>query len=570
MTFKHLCLTGVSIACILSSCVDDKYDLSDIDTTVRVNVNDLTIPVNLDEILLNSIIEESDQIKVVNGEYAVTQDGSFQSSGVEIASFTIKSESLRPTEAVIPFVPSAVGAVDAGYFDIDCPAQQFHFNAGGIPAEITAIDRIGGNLSFYFNFSLEGITSVARKVEFRDLVLQLPKGLSIVPTDGGDYDAATGEFALSTRSLSGENMVVVVSADAADFNKIGAKFDYDNHSMTVSGDFYVKSGKIVVNREDIIAGANPTSLKLTINYEIPEFPLSTFTGRIKYDITGVNISDVDLSDLPDVLSQKGTDIRLANPQIYLNVTNPLQDYKLYAQTGLTIASKRGDESVPYSIDEPYFTIGNDHSNGIYNFCLAPSDPEKKLVGYEDAAYVPFVNLSKVLSGDGLPSSLGIELDNPCLPDQPVVDLRLGTQLGEIHGSYSFLAPIALERGSKIVYSDDMDGWDTEDLEYLTITKLEIKATITSELPLSLDIAAYPIDKDGHQINNVEIEGVKLAASSQPQDVTIRITGSIKGLAGIHFEAVAEAGADEQVLRPDMSIKVSKLRPTVTGYYEKEL
>lgn len=570
MTFKHLCYAGVSVACILSSCVDDKYDLSDIDTTVRVNVNDLTVPVNLDEILLSSIIEEGDRIKVVNGEYAVTQDGIFQSSGVEIASFTIKSERLRPTEATIPFVPSAVSAAEAGYFDIDCPAQQFHFNAGGIPAEITAIDRVGGNLSFHFDFSLEGITSVARKVEFRDLVLQLPKGLSVVQDNGGDYNAATGEFTLPTRSLSSENMVIVVTADAADFNELGAKFDYDNHSIEVSGDFYVKSGKIVINREDIIAGSNPTSLKLTIGYEIPDFPLSTFSGRIKYDITGVNISDVDLSDLPDVLGQKGTDIRLANPQIYLNVTNPLQPYKLYAQTGLTITSKHGNQSVPYSIDESYFTIGNNHSDGVYNFCLAPSDPAKKLAGYEGAEFVPFTDLSKVLSGDGMPSSLGIELDNPCLPDQPVENLRLGTQLGEIHGSYSFLAPIALEQGSKIVYADDMDDWDTEDLEYLTITKLEIKASITSELPLDLDIAAYPIDKNGNQINNVEIEGVKLAASSQPQDVTIRITGSITGLAGIHFEAVAEAGASEQVLRPDMSIKVSKLRPTVTGYYEKEL
>lgn len=570
MTFKHLCLAGVSVACMLSSCVDDNYDLSDIDTTVRLDVKDLTIPVNLDEIYLSSIIKESDRIKVVNGEYAVIQDGSFQSTSVEIASFTIKSETLRPTEAIIPFVPSAIGMADAGYFDIDCPTQRFHFNAGNIPAEITAIDRVGGNLSFHFNFTLEGITSVARKVEFRDLVLQLPKGLSVVQDDGGDYNQETGEMVLSARSISSDKMTVVVTADAADFNELGVDFDYDNHSIAVEGDFYVKSGKIVVKSEDLIAGAQPTSLKFVVAYEIPDFPLSTFSGRIKYDITGVNISDVDLSDLPDVLGQKGTDIRLANPQIYLNVTNPLQPYELYAQTGLTITSKHGNTSTPYSIDNPYFTIGNNHSNGIYNFCLSPVDPSNKLAGYEDAEFVPFTDLSKVLSGDGMPSSLGIELDHPCLPDQPVKDLRLGSKLGEIHGNYSFMAPIALQQGSKIVYADDMDGWDSDEMEYLTITKLEIKATITSELPLDLNIAAYPIDAQGHQINNVVIEGVKLAASSQPQDVNIRITGTIKGLAGIHFEAVAEAGADEKVLKPDMGITVSKLRPTVTGYYEKEL
>ncbi len=32
----------------LVGCIDDNYDLSDIDTTVRVQVNDLEVPVNLD------------------------------------------------------------------------------------------------------------------------------------------------------------------------------------------------------------------------------------------------------------------------------------------------------------------------------------------------------------------------------------------------------------------------------------------------------------------------------------------------------------------------------------------
>ena len=134
----------------------------------------------------------------------------------------------------------------------------------------------------------------------------------------------------------------------------------------------------------------------------------------------------------------------------------------------------------------------------------------------------------------------------------------------------FLAPIALSSKSKIVYSDKIDDWDTEDLEYMTITKLDVKATITSELPMALDITAYPIDKDGKQINNVEIVGAQLAASSQPQEINIHITGEINKLAGIEFKAVATAGEDGRVLRPDMTIKVSKLRPTVSGYYEKEL
>lgn len=38
---------------LLSACVDDSYDLSDIDTSMEVKVNDLVIPVNLGTVTLS-------------------------------------------------------------------------------------------------------------------------------------------------------------------------------------------------------------------------------------------------------------------------------------------------------------------------------------------------------------------------------------------------------------------------------------------------------------------------------------------------------------------------------------
>lgn len=569
MKFKYFCIPALLTAGLLVSCIDDKYDLSDIDTTVRVDVKDLTIPINLDEILLSNIIEEGDRIKVVNGEYAVTQDGTFSSTSVIIDGFTIHTRELQSTHLTMPFIPAAAGLAEAGHFDINPNSNSFEFEADNVPEEITGITDIRGRLEFNFNFRFKGISSVARKVQITDIMLQLPAGLHIAEAAGGSYDTATGLMAMPSISLTGETYAFKIVADEVDFEILDANLNTNTHSIEVKGDFYVKSGKAVVNRADLI-GSTPTNLDLSIDYSIPDFPLTAFSGRVKYNITGVDISDVDLSDLPDVLSQPGTDITLANPQIYLQVTNPLQPYSLYAQTGLTINANHGTGSTPYSIDNSSFTIGNSHSDGIYNFCLAPKDPQDKPAGYAGAEFVPFSSLGKVLSGDGLPSSLSITLDNPCLPDQPVKDLRLGIQLGDVAGSYDFIAPIALAKDSKIIYSDALDGWDTEEMEYLTITELHIKATITSEVPLSIDFKAYPIDDEHNQINNVEIKGALINATSSPQDVDIYITGSIRGLAGVQFEATAIAGEGEKVLRPDMTIKVAKLRPTATGYYEKEL
>lgn len=48
------------IALSLTGCVDDKYDLKDIDTTSRVTVNNLTVPVNLESIKLDNVIDMDD------------------------------------------------------------------------------------------------------------------------------------------------------------------------------------------------------------------------------------------------------------------------------------------------------------------------------------------------------------------------------------------------------------------------------------------------------------------------------------------------------------------------------
>ena len=575
MTFRHTipAALALAMAATFSSCVDDKYDLSDIDTTVLVKVNDLTVPIKLDAIELKSILEEGDEIKIIDGQYAITEDGDFESAEISIGAVTVGSQAFNPSVISVPFVPAALAAApEAGEFKFGLDPQEFKFTANDIPAEITDVTALGGNLEFIFRFDMSGLSAIANRVELRDLTIQLPKGLQMADDVDGAYDPATGIIILPTQTVVGESLTLTLKATKIDLETMGAEFDYATHSLEVSGDYCVKSASLVISKADMIPGAAPTNLTMTIHYDIPAFPVTTFSGRVKYDITGVNISDVDLSDLPDVLTQDGTDISIVNPCIYISLVNPLGRYGLSAQTGMTITSWHGNVSTPYSINDPgYFTIVPGGDSGKSSYCLSPADPAQKLEGYESAIHVPFSDLSKVLSGQGLPSRLGISLDDPNVNDQPVVDLPLGTDIGAVTGTYSFFAPIALCSGSKIVYSDVADGWGSEDLDHITITDLHVRASIACDIPLALDAKAYPIDKDGNDIDGVVIEGAQLHAGSEPQTVDIHISGEIRGgLDGIRYEVIATAGDQETTLSPTMTIKVTNLRPTVSGYYEKEL
>ena len=87
-------------------------------------------------------------------------------------------------------------------------------------------------------------------------------------------------------------------------------------------------------------GSLPSNVTLRSDYTLSDVDVASFTGKVKYTIDNSSLSDVDLSDLPDVLAQESTDIIFTNPAIYLNVTSPIQNYGLFARTGLEVTACR--------------------------------------------------------------------------------------------------------------------------------------------------------------------------------------------------------------------------------------
>lgn len=88
-------------AALLTACVDDNYDLANINTDVEIKVNDLVVPINLDAITLSNAIEEGDVVKVVNGEYAVVVDGSFHSEAIKVKAVTVNPGSVSNIDCTI-------------------------------------------------------------------------------------------------------------------------------------------------------------------------------------------------------------------------------------------------------------------------------------------------------------------------------------------------------------------------------------------------------------------------------------------------------------------------------------
>lgn len=567
-----------TVGVALTSCFDDKYDLSDIDKTVRVNVDDLVIPINIENVTLGNLItiNPDDRLQIVNGAYCVVQDGEFTSSDIVISPVSLPAPVIQPTVTTITLVtPAAItprsGGINEVSYKLHSEDASFEYTGNG-SASVTQIEKIYGSVTFTVRIAIGGLEQLIHGMELRDLVLQLPAGLDLSVDNGGVYDSETGLLSFSSLDCPPTGMDITVNVREIDFPRMGGV--YSPSHVKISGNLRVVSGELVVRDTDIKSGLTvmdiPHQLTMTNNYTMSSIDITNFTGRVHHKITGVNINDIDLADLPDAVTGEGTVITLANPQIYLQVVNPVSSFGLRALSGLSYTSYPrydGGEERTGSLETPLEVSA---TGGIDNFCLAPHTPELTLPDYPECVFYKFESLSYILNcGNGVPSRIGVHLDDPEIPEQTVTRFELGTNLGQVSGKYSFVAPLAFGSGSKVVYSDVLDGWGS-DVQDITVENLTINLTVDSDLPLGVTLTGEPIDASGNPIPGIRIEGAEITPAAKGQNVSITTTGSFSGMDGVRFTATVEAGSDQSAITPDMGIKLTNVRPRVSGYYQKEL
>lgn len=562
-------------AFLLAGCIDDNYDLSDIDTTVRVPVNDLVIPINIDAVQLKNIMDlsETSVIKVINGQYTVQYDGNFESSPIKIDPIVMGAPNLPIRTSYISTAGAEQAFEQVGQVELPLPTTgvDFSYSVAEVSTDIESITEVGTVFTIRMIIGIDQGNTLVNEVIFKNLKFQLPKGLTMVSGDG-QYDPTTGIYTVpDAKSTADIRREVDFSANAVDIAKAGVKFE--NHKLSYSDEVKIVSGDVLVKRENL--KVDPKNLPSTIlvynDFKMSEINVNWMSGRIHYAIENFQVPDVEITGLPGLLNQDNTNILLDNPQIYLNINNPVGIYGLTAKTGLAITPWRGDvASSTCRLNNGFFVIpATSAADDPIKFCLAPADPMNYPAGYESPQFEPFSALSDVLAGNGLPQRLQINLENPEIPSQMVRRLPIGQIIGSVGGSYMLNAPLNLKAGSTIFYTDRVDGWSSEDLDAVTITTLTVTARVNTDIPLKAVCTGYPIDKDGKQINNVTIEGAEINANAKDQVITIRITGEIHNLDGLVFTVRIDAENGE-TLNENMSISLTDIRPKVSGYYQKKL
>ncbi len=598
---RTLPLLSLPMAFLLFSCVNKDYDLSDIDSTIGVNVNELTVPLNLDDITLESLLDlkDNNRIKTINGEYAIVEDGTFTSSPVHVSAIRTNAPTVNAIQDLVTTtVPSTLPA-SGPVFSYPLTETSTHVNihADEVDKAVVAITHIGTEktvtrIELKFFDDNDQLKDVVKEFKVEGLKIQYLKGLDATLDHPDDtYNPETGIITVADRSTKNHALSLTVTLTGIG-EKSGMVFDADQRTFDLSQNCHALAGaKITAYRENLTdafaAAYDPTQVPTGIQYYcqpvIPSIVANRFSGQVKYDIEGIQIDPVDMSDIPDVLNQTGTDIRLANPQIYLQLNNPVSQYQLISTANLQLTSHIGEQQKSFTLDNANgFQIDKPDNQ----LCLSPTDPGTYYKGtidkdgttaeinFDKSRHEAFTTLSNVLSGERIPESIDIEVVNPQIPVQPVQDFPLGQDIEAVNGTYVFYAPLDLTKDAKINYSDTFDGWNDEDVDAMEITQLKVNANASSKVPMDLTFSIYPIDKEGKKItdNGKEVVG-KVSKTITPgmnEPIEIIVEGSIRHIDGILLQADINGRENGEPLQPDQSIQLKNVRIKLSGTYIKEL
>ena len=595
---KLIYCSCAAAALLTTSCIDNNYDLDNIDGTSEFKINNLVLPVEMDPIELRDIIKvkEGDKIQevTINGEtfYAVEQSGDFHSNPIHINEFTATADKLNPSDAVFSLhagklgVKRRAGENQKLYFLLEEVYKPFEYQAGdvdGAVRELTYIDF--KETHFTVNFTAALASNVTSQIE--SLKLKLPAGLVISRVNVGEYkyNSTTGEVDIPRVDIVNNKAQVVIYATGINLSSDIFHYDASTNSgvFDLNSEFTVKDGTLVVSGSASALSALPDEITFTTSYDLGNMEVTQILGSIAYNLEGdgLKIDPIRFNDIPDFLNSDQTNLVLANPQIYLQMNNPVGEYGLYYVSDFNIVAERHDAAPKYF---PYedFKVGAG-TTSLQNYLLAP-DPQavKNIPAEFNSALnrLTYKNLGNLLSGAGLPQTLDISLDNPRIPEQKLTSpLKIGVDLDDMEGKYRILAPLALEgsptSGSRIYYTETKDGWWTEDLDGLMIDDLIITATITNDLPLDATLKIIPINRLGEEIKDVTVVPVKMAGNTTLEHAEIQITGKITDLDGIKIVAEVtpdgKTGADGQpeALSPEQTIVLKDLKARVNGSYTKK-
>lgn len=570
---KHFFLTGAlcaGSALVLSSCIDDSYDLDKVDLTMGLGSDGLSVTLgNTEKIRLGDLLDLDESVKLdgKNTFYLVEDGNTNFDVKVDKVHTNLNSTTLKTNEKVLSYEKArqqlesqGISIPTGGVLPIPA-GQSFTSKAEGdesIDFKVNGITGISHINTLYLQSNNGGIPKVALSItekrsspnikfgvsKLENISITLPEFMHVTHLSNG-WTRNGRVITCASMDYHMGTPICEVTFDEAflDATPVNGELQLTPEQLNIhmKGDVTFKSTAAFSMGEHDYA-----DVELHINMGNEGIDVYKVKGVFNPEINPEN-SVIDIKEsLPDFLTDDAVVIKASNPTIRFDAD--LSSIPVGVQLGnepqgrhIELTAEKGTEQK--SVNLPYATIENGKVNTIYYYQgSSPYDPAGQLIAGAQQKATP--NLGTLI--EKLPDQITVKMDDHRLE---VKNQEYTVELGRNYNAtvnYNVFVPFTFDKGFTIVYNDSTDSMN-DDLKKYAAKGIEIKAEAQNAVPLDLIVGIEAKDVNGQVIDGIKFNDVTVPAGPDTYDAQ---NEPIATTAPITLEATL---ADEKLLS-----KVDKL------------
>lgn len=580
---------------LLPACVNSDYDLSkEINTDITIGAGGISLPLGATErINLSQFIEESDLIKLEDGQYHLRKSGEVDEVNVSIDPVHLNITPPAIDPVIVDFIPTAGTRVATGTKGMETAGAQGAETTMSLEAvvertsELNLDEKVPDELVRLHRAFLQNGTSAkmtvriafptnfpaeADRLTLQNFKIELPKFITFAEEEVRD-----GVLTLNESFSAKAGFVKQLTITGLDFSAMNdqtglptEKVDGKNY-IRLTSDNRIAFGGVVKSEATAVAPDVLKNIRITPSVTIGEMTLGVVTGVVDPKIDPIAESiELALDDDMDFLREDAT-LNLHNPQIQLRMGNTMGvpvDVKLH----LCAKDAAGNLLPGTRIPEIPVTLKAAEKDGevTYTKILISKQGTQK-EGYETKKVAELSDLLTVI-----PDLIAIDMTASANNDQlHRVNLDSRSQKN-ITAAYDVVVPLHFEE-LKIHYVETINGL-LDDLKDFAGNQEEItlllKTKVANTIPLDLELNVEGYDADRNKIEGIHSQTNAIKAgdgTAKPviTELSVKILVKKGALPDLDMLDLRIAGTatqtDEGVaLRDEQFVQMNQISLTVLG------
>lgn len=535
---------------LVTGCTNSDYDFNEIDATMGFGGDGLELPASSTmDIPLKDVLDLEE-----NGSVKLDDEGNylFQLTGSGSSEANPKIEPIRlegrSYNANIPISLSASAkatrSLTASSVIPEVKEKMFEYH--GVDKSVKSLTKANMKpVTMKLTLGFSGISSVISKIKKATLTLPGYLSLSRVVGDGNDMPIPTSSRIDIADISTSRDLVLTITSNELLFSEQDA---YGTLSIAEDGKIDM-DGYFGLKIDDFELTGTPSTANMSIaaKVEVENIELTSATGVFDPEVNFGTLGEVDVTGVPDFLSDDNVVADLANPQILLTINNEMN---VAATVKATVtATKSGQTTATVQLPEMY--IEKNSVSPTTQICICREKTPELTAQYGEKNVYAVSNLSTLINK--IPDHVSIGNVEARADQSKEATVEFGKPY-HITPGYKVYAPLAFGKDAVIEYSDQFDGWndDIDDLELSENTYVRLTADAISKVPAALILEAHPLGIGGADISNlieVNIKKGEVSASTDgetavtsPLEVEIRekVKGGLKQLDGLSYKVQGKA------------------------------